>query len=226
MDPSYWQLDPTDPPPDYEPPDEETPAIEAPPDDDDEEREEDIGDANKILDHLEPHNYDDVQMRLDEPEMTATKQRNYPDKVIKYAKRRRRQVIAFKSAATKKFNKGEINAAEGDRIHRNSDKFRLELNDYIKSYKFKSKSIKGYGTSVTKRQLGRGVYFYNDAKELLQKLILIIGEMVAGNTSIQMRNIGQSILDTLLRTKAINKSQYQILVKNSLRSKKIFRDLI
>jgi len=34
IDPSYWQLDPTDPPPDYEPPDEETPAIAAPPDDD------------------------------------------------------------------------------------------------------------------------------------------------------------------------------------------------
>ena len=53
----------------------------------------------------------------------------------------------------------------------------------------------------------------DDAKELLQKLTLIIGEMEAGNTSIQMRNTGQSILDTLLRTKAINKSQYQKLVK-------------
>ena len=102
MDPSYWEIDPTEPPPDYEPPDEETPAIEAPPDDD-EEGEEDIGDANKILDHLNLPNYDDVQMRLDEPEMTATKQRNYLDKVVKDAERRRRQVIAFKSAATKKF---------------------------------------------------------------------------------------------------------------------------
>ena len=73
-------------------------------------------------------------MRLDEPEMTATKQRNYLDKVVKDAERRRRQVVAFKSAATKKFNKGEINAAETDRIHKNSDKSRLELSDYIKSY--------------------------------------------------------------------------------------------
>jgi len=73
-------------------------------------------------------------------------------------------VIAFKSDATKKFKKGLINAAERERIHKNSDKFRLELNDYIKQYRFKSKSYKGYGM-----QKGRGVYFYNDAKELLEK---------------------------------------------------------
>ena len=74
-----------------------------------------------------------------------------------------------------------------------------------------SKSIKGYGTSVTKRQLGRGVYFYNDAKELLEKLTLTIGEMEAGtcNTSIQMRDTGQSILDALLKSKSINKGQCQ-----------------
>jgi len=107
-------------------------------------------------------------MRLDEPEMTATKQINYLYKVVKDAETRRRQAIAFKSDATKKYQKGIISAAERDRIHGNSDKFRLELNDGVKHYKFKSKSIKGYETSVTKRQLGRGVYFYNDAKELLE----------------------------------------------------------
>ena len=123
MDPSYWQLDPgpTDQPPDYEPLDDEPLAIETPPDEDDDdeelEGEEDIGEANKILDHLELPNYDDVQKRLDEPEMTATKQRNYLDKVVKDADKRRRQVIAMKSAATKKFKKGEIDAAERDRIH-------------------------------------------------------------------------------------------------------------
>jgi len=77
MDPSYWQLDPglapTEPPPDYEPLDDEPLAIEAPPneDDDDEELEgeEDIGEASKILDHLELPNYDDVQKRLDDPEI-------------------------------------------------------------------------------------------------------------------------------------------------------------
>ena len=204
MDPSYWQKDPPpeydeiDPPPEY---DEDLPAIEAP-------REEDEREANKILDHLELPNYDDVELRLNEPEMTATKQRNYLDKVVKDAEKRRRQVIAMKSNATKKFKKGDINEGERDRIHQNADRFRGELNDYIKQYRFKSKSTKGYGT-----KRGRGVYFYNDAKELLNKLTLIIGEMEAGNTSVKMRNMGQTILDTLLRTKSINKSQYQKLVK-------------
>jgi len=108
MDPNYWQLDPpTEPPPDYEPPDEEAPAIEAPPDDDDNDEEldeEDIGEAHEILDYLELPNYYDVQKRLDEPEMTPA--------VVKDADRRRRQVIAFKSAATKKFKKGLIDATE------------------------------------------------------------------------------------------------------------------
>ena len=144
--------------------------------------------------------------------MTPTLQRNYLYKVIKDAETRRRQVIAMKSDATKKFKKGVMSATERDRIHQNSDKFRFELNDYINQYRSKSKSIKGSGMKKG-GQLGRGVYFFNDAKELLQKLTLIIGEMEEGNTSIEMRSTGQSILDTLLRTKATNKGQYQQLVK-------------
>ena len=219
MDPSLWQIDPGVPPPDYDeiaPEDDEPLAIEAPSDEEEFEGEEDLWEANKILDHLELPNYDDVGKRLEEPDMTATKQRNYLDKVVKDAEHRRGQVIAMKSHATIKFNKGEIDAVERDRIHGNSYKFRGEINDYIKQYKFKSKSIKGYGTKRG-RQLGRGVYFYNDAKELLNKLTLIIGEMEAGNTSIEMRNMGVSILDTLLRSKAMNKGQYQKLVKKYFR---------
>ena len=205
MDPSFWNLEGDESlPPEYSAIEEEPSAIEAPR----EERE-----ANKILDHLELPNYDDVELRLAEPEMTATKQRNYLDKVVKDAERRRRQVIAFKGNATKKFNKGEIDTAERDRIHQNSDRFRGELNDYIKQYRFKSKSTKGYGTKRGRGVSGSGVYFYNDAKELLKKLTLIIGEMEAGNTSVKMRNMGRTILDTLLRTKSITKSQYQKLVK-------------
>ena len=215
MDPSFWNLEGDESfpeePPEYSAIEEEPSAIEAPP-------EEDEKDANKILDHLDLPNYDDVELRLAQPEMTATKQRNYLDKVIKDAERRRRQVIVFKANATKKINKGEIDAAERDRIHQNSDRYRLELNDYIKQYRYKSKSTKGYGTKRGRgASTGRGFYFYNDAKELLEKLTLIIGEMEAGNTSVKMRNMGQTILDTLLRTKSINKSQYQKLVKKYFR---------
>ena len=41
--------------------------------------------------------------------------------------------------------------------------------------------------------------------------------MEAGNTSIEMRNMGVSILDTLLRSKAMNKGQCQKLVKKYFR---------
>lgn len=127
MDPSLWQIDPgpsglsgpSGPPPGYDEidfgDDGHPPAVEAPPDgeeDEDEgeveegeefEGEEDQREANKILDHLELPNYDDVEMRLGETEMTGTKQRNYLNKVVKDAELRRRQVIAKKSDATKKF---------------------------------------------------------------------------------------------------------------------------
>ena len=70
--------------------------------------------------------------------------------------------------------------------------------------------MKGSG----RKQRGRGAnFFFNDAKEMLQKLTLIIAEMEAGNTSIKMRNMGQSILDALLQAGHMNKGQYQKLVK-------------
>ena len=101
MDPSLWQIDPgpSGPPPGYDEidfgDDGQSLAVEAPPDreeDEDEgeveegeefEGEEDQREANKILDNLALPNYDDVEMRLGETEMTATKQRNYLNKVVK-----------------------------------------------------------------------------------------------------------------------------------------------
>jgi len=53
--------------------------------------------------------------------------------------------------------------------------------------------------------------FFNDVKQLLKKLELIIGEVIAGNTSVQMRNTGVNILDTLLRMSTINRPQYNKL---------------
>ena len=59
------------------------------------EDDEPVEEANKILDELGLPNYYDVEMRLDEPEMTATKQRNYLQKVLKDAERRRKQAVAL-----------------------------------------------------------------------------------------------------------------------------------
>ena len=214
IDPSFWQLD--DPPPLYE---EKDPlAIEGPPDDDDDdefvdaEEGDDDGDvveeANKILDELGLPNYYDVEMRLDEPEMTATKQINYLQKVLKDADRRRRQALALKSNATKDEKAKRISQEQKEQIHNKSNKLQKEIKDYMKHYQSQLKSIKGSGL-----QRGRGAYFFNDAKEMLQKLTLIIAEMEAGNTSIKMRNMGQTILDALLHANHINKGQYGKLVK-------------
>ena len=87
IDPGFWQLG--DPPPPYEEEyeeqyeEKEPLAIEGPPDDEDAEEASDddpVEEANKILDQLGLPNYYDVEMRLDEPEMTATKQRRLSSK--------------------------------------------------------------------------------------------------------------------------------------------------
>ena len=66
------------------------------------------------------------------------------------------------------------------------------------------------GSDIKGRRIKRGgnVMFFNDTKQLLKKLELIIGEIIAGNTSINMRNMGVNILDTLLRMSTINRPQY------------------
>ena len=67
------------------------------------------------------------------------------------------------------------------------------------------------GSGLKKR--GGNIVFFNDAKQLLKKLELIVGEILAGNTSIEMRNTGVAILDMLLKTSKINKAQHEKLYK-------------
>ena len=137
MDPRFWQLDaPLDPPPLYE---EKDPlAIEGPPADDDDDEyvdaEEEQGeeDPNKILDILELPNYNGVDKRLDEPEMTDTKRKSYLQKVLKDAETRRRQAVALKSNATIKFKAGKITAERKNLDHEMSNKAQKEIKDYKK----------------------------------------------------------------------------------------------
>ena len=56
--------------------------------------------------------------------------------------------------------------------------------------------------------------FFNDPTEMMKKLELIIGSMLAGNNSIELRNTGVTILDILLRNSVLNKPQYSNLYKN------------
>ena len=226
IDPGFWQLG--DAPPTYEDVFEEKEplAIEGPPDDneddefvdaeegdedDDDEPDEPEEEVNKILDQLDLPNYNDVEMRLAQPEMTATKQRSYLQKVLKDAETRRKTITAKKANATKAYNAGKITEEYRDLIHKNVGKREQDIADYKRYLRSQLKSITGSG--LRRGQRGRGAYFFNDAKEMLQKLTLIIAEMEAGNTSIKMRNMGQTILDALLHANHLNKAQYRKLVK-------------
>ena len=81
-------------------------------------------------------------MRLAEPGMTATKQRNYLNLVIKNADTTRRQAVAMKSNATKRFKAGKITGEERDLAHNRSNLLQKEIKDYMKHYQSKLKSIK------------------------------------------------------------------------------------
>ena len=178
MDPSYWQIDPgMSPPPAYDDlsivmgPDESL-AIEAPPDEDEgdevegdeDEDEDDEADVNKIFDGFQLPNYDDVQMRLGQPEMTPTLKRNYLDKVVNDAERMRKsQITVQKTHAYNAFKRGEITQEEKDRVYKNVSNLEKVIKDYKDYHKNQKKKIKGKGM-----QKGRRIFFYNDAKELLQ----------------------------------------------------------
>ena len=215
---------PSDPPPLYE---ETDPLAIAGPSDDveaedeeDEEEEYDFDEElklwnedepNRILDQLDLPNYIDVDNRLAKPEITANNQRNYLTGAINDAESRRKTLTVRKSIATKAYKAGKITEEYRDLIHENVSKREKDIADYKTYLRSKRKSITGSG--VRRGQRGRGAYFFNDAKEMLQKLTLIIAEMEAGNTSIKMRNMGQAILDALLHENHINKGQYRQLVK-------------
>ena len=200
MDPSFWQI-PDEPPPPYEEEEEEQPALEAPPKEGEDE-------VNKILDGLELPNYDDVEKRLAEPEMNYERRQNYLKTVIKNAETRRKQVASMKMVATNRFKRGEISAEEKNQIYEKSNRLQGPITKFKLKMKERMKSFKGKGV-----QKGRGVVFYNNPQELLKKLAVILGEMEAGNTSLKMRNMGQTILDTLLENGTLKKGAYGAIVK-------------
>ena len=165
--------------------------------------------ANMILDELELSNYDDIEKQINQPEMTQQKIKKYVNKKLKDAEFRRNQLKGYKAAATKEYNKGEIGEAEKTLKYKRIDNARAVLNQYIKHYENKVKMMEGSGL----KKRGGNIVFFNDVKQLLKKLELIVGEISAGNTSIEMRNTGVAILDMLLKTSKINKAQHEKMYK-------------
>ena len=197
VDPQYFPEEPQDLPPEYEEDEEIDYALD----------EEDSD--NMILDELDLSNYDDIEKQLKQPEMTPRKIKRYIDKKLTDANIKRNQLKGYKSQVSQAYNKGKISEAQKTMDYKRIDNARAVLNQYIKHYENKVETIQGSG--IKKR--GGNIVFFNDVKQLLKKLELIVGEILAGNTSIEMRNTGVAILDMLLKTSKINKAQHEKLYK-------------
>ena len=195
VDPQYFPVEPQDMPPEYEEDEEIDYALD----------EEDS--ANMILDDLELSNYDDIEKQINLPEMTPRKIEKYLNKKLKDDDFRRNQLKGRKSQVSQAYNKGKIGEAQKTMDYKRIDNASAVLNQYIKHYENKLKE----GSGLKKR--GGNIVFFNDVKQLLKKLELIVGEISAGNTSIEMRNTGVAILDMLLKTTKINKAQHEKLYK-------------
>ena len=197
VDPQYFPEEPQDLPPEYEEDEEIDYALD----------EEDSD--NMILDDLGLSNYDDIEKQLNQPEMTPRKTKRYIDIKLKDAIKVRNQLKGRKSQASQAYNKGNLNEAEKTLVFKILDNERVVVNQYIKHYENKVKTMEGSGL----KKRGGNIVFFNDVKQLLKKLELIVGEISAGNTSIEMRNTGVAILDMLLKTSKINKAQHEKLYK-------------
>ena len=197
VDPQYFPEEPQDLPPEYEEDEEIDYAL------DDEDS------VNMILDDLGLSNYDDIEKQLERPEMPKKQIKPFLKKKLEAANHKRNQLKGRKTQVSQAHNKGKIGEAEKTLKYKKIDNERAVLNQFIKHYGNKVKMMEGSGL----KKRGGNIVFFNDAKQLLKKLELIVGEISAGNTSIEMRNTGVAILDMLLKTSKINKAQHEKLYK-------------
>ena len=167
--------------------------------------------TNEILNDMEVPNYDSVEKILNLPEMNDKKSKAYLRKILAQTRTKRNSLRGYKAQVTTQYKKGKISEAERQELNKRIDRAKNVLNKYLEHYETKLGTIKGSG--IRRKRKGGNVIFFNKPKELIKKLDLIVGEILAGNTSVYMRNMGVSILDTLLKTSTINRSQYGKLYK-------------
>ena len=202
IDPEYM-YEPEYLPPEYE---EEVPDYEI--------LEEDR--INQALDDLEIPNYDDIELQLEQKGMNDQKRKSYLRLVLKNAKTKKKQIPASLANVSKKLKSGLMSEA-GAQIKRKSlyDKNKV-LTEYIKYNEQKLEKLKNIKGSGLKKKTKKGgqVQFFNNPTEMIKKLEIIIGSMVAGNNSIELRNTGVAILDILLKNLVLNRPQYNKIYKN------------
>ena len=199
IDPEYM-YEPEDLPPGY---DEEGPDYNI--------IEED--EVNQALDTLQIPNYNDIELRLTEEDMDDNKRKAYLNKILKNAKDQRAKLTGYSTDVTKKRKIGLISEAEAQYRRKVIKDTRKVLNEYIGYNNQRLKTVKGSGL-IKKRTRGGQIQFFNNPTEMIKKLELIIGSMVAGNNSIELRNTGVALLDILLKNSILNKSQYNKIMKN------------
>ena len=180
-----------------------------------EDNDEDIEVEYEPEDKITPEDFDlpsivDVETELDKKKNKAT----YLKSIIAKATHERNRLKGFKSTNTKRYNAKKISFKEAQTTNAQLDDSREVLTAYINENKELLKTLKQKGSGIRgrgRKQRGGNIMFFNDPKKLLKKLELIIGSLNAGNTSIQMRNTGVNILDTLLKMTTISRSQYNKL---------------
>ena len=202
IDPEYM-YESEDLPPEYE---EEVPDYEI--------LEEDR--INQALDQLQIPNYDDIELQLQQEDMNDKKRKSYLTKTLQKAKEKRQQLSGYSMNITKKLNSGSITEAEAQYQRKIIQDTRKVLTDYMNYHQQKLQKLKSIKGSGLKKKTKRGgqVMFFNNPTEMIKKLELIIGSMIAGNNSIELRNTGVALLDILLRNSILNKPQYNKIYKN------------
>ena len=198
-----------DDPPEYE---DETPDYALKPEDEVEAEDEDVTEMlNKYLTDLNILSYTTVGVTLNSSKMSTTQKKNFLEKsVLPDAIYRRNQLKGYKASFAKKFRKGEITEEQKNLQDYRIDRSFKVLNDYIRHYKRKATQMKGSGL---RRKKGGTISFFSNPKELLQKLEVIVGSILAGNTNQGIRNTGVGILDLLLSENFINRFQHEKLFR-------------
>ena len=172
--------------------------------------------ANQILNKLDLTNYDDLEKTLNEPDISSARKAQYLNHLLTIATMKTNQLKGYKASFTKKWKKGEITEEQKQWQHRRADRGFQTLKEY-KNYLNKQKmTLQGSGIKKRSRERKKGggaVRFFSNPKELLQKLEVIIGSILAGNTNVGIKNTGVGILDLLLKDGAINRSQHEKLFR-------------
>ena len=101
--------------------------------------------------------------------------------IIAKAIHERNRLKGFKSSNTKRYNAKKISFKEAQATNAQLDDSREVLTAYINENKELLKTLKQKGSGIRgrgRKQRGGNVVFFNDPKQLVKKLELIIGEVL------------------------------------------------